>query len=283
MPREKVKIVEKDPFSVEAMKLAKSKLLSSEVDRSDSKRFLKELNSNGYLILKGVIENSEIRAIKTLCESLVETASKGSTSFGGFETKRLFNMVARTRKLDHLMLHPVVISIIESYLEDQIQLSVASLIQINPSQTAQPLHRDDNLYPLKRPRFPMTLNAMWAIDDFSLENGSTLLVPGSHILGDDEKPEKGSMISAVMPAGSLLLYDGSLFHAGGANTTNAPRLGFSVVYSRSWLRQQENQFLGVPPEIAKTLPREMQKLIGYWVSNNFLGYLNDESPARLLD
>ena len=86
-----------------------------------------------------------------------------------------------------------------------------------------------------------------------------------------------------MPAGSLLLYDGSLFHAGGANNTNTSRLGFSVVYSRSWLRQQENQFLGVPPEIAKTLPKNMQKLIGYWVSNNFLGYLNDASPARLLD
>ncbi|MBI36925.1 MAG: hypothetical protein CL568_05010 [Alphaproteobacteria bacterium] len=283
MSKDKAKLIERDPFSVEAMKLAKTKLLSSKIDRDDSKKFLKKLNANGYLILEGVIGNSDTKEIKIHCESLMKKASTGATSFGGFQTKRLFNMVARTRKLDHLLLHPTVISIIESYLEDQIQLSVASLIQIGSSQKAQPLHRDDNLYPLERPRKPLTLNAMWALDDFTEKNGSTLLSPGSHLLGDDEKPEKGSVISAVMPAGSLLLYDGSLFHAGGANNTNTSRLGFSVVYSRSWLRQQENQFLGVPPEIAKTLPKNMQKLIGYWVSNNFLGYLNDASPARLLD
>ena len=100
---------------------------------------------------------------------------------------------------------------------------------------------------------------------------------------EESAPNEPITITAKMPAGSVILYDGSLFHAAGSNLSDSERLGLSVVYSRAWLRQQENQFLGVPPEIARTLPRQMQKLVGYWVVNNFLGYLNNESPSRLLD
>ena len=73
-----------------------------------------------------------------------------------------------------------------------------------------------------------------------------------------------------------------LFHAGGANRTQQRRLGITAIYCCAWLRQQENQFLGVPIEVAQRLPRALQKLIGYWVVNNLLGYVNDASPSRFL-
>ena len=124
---------------------------------------------------------------------------------------------------------------------------------------------------------------MWAMDDFTAENGATLLLPGTHLIADSEPPPNVEPVSAEMSAGSVLLWDGSLFHAGGANRTNAARLGVTVIYCRAWLRQQENQFIGVPPSLVKTLPSQLQKLIGYWVVNNLLGYIDNGSPSAYLE
>jgi ectoine hydroxylase-related dioxygenase (phytanoyl-CoA dioxygenase family) len=272
-----------DPFSPQSMKEAKTKLLSSKIDRDKKYKLISYLNENGYVILESVINLEKVQLILNECRNLLNDVSTGSSSFGGFNTQRLFNLVARTRVLDDLILFPDLIAIVEGYLDDQIQLSVASLINVKPGETSQPLHRDDSLYPLTRPRMPLTVNAMWSITEFTKENGATLLLPGSHNLQDESAPNEPITITAEMPAGSVILYSGSLFHAAGSNLSDSERLGLSVVYSRAWLRQQENQFLGVPPEIARTLPRQMQKLVGYWVVNNFLGYLNNESPSRLLD
>ena len=123
---------------------------------------------------------------------------------------------------------------------------------------------------------------MWAIDEFTAENGATLIIPKSHLQADDHPAADATIETAAMPAGSVMLWDGSLFHAGGSNRTEQARLGITNIYCRAWLRQQENQFLGVPPVEAKALTRPLQKLIGYWVANNFLGYLNESSPSLLL-
>ncbi|MBC93446.1 MAG: hypothetical protein CMM38_07365 [Rhodospirillaceae bacterium] len=276
-------ILARDPFSPQGMKEAKTKLLSSKLDRKNKSKQISNLNENGYVILERVINLDKVHSIFNECCNLLYEVSNGSSSFSGFNTQRLFNLVARTRVLDDLLLFPDLIAIVEGYLDDQIQLSVASLINVKPGETSQPLHRDDSLYPLIRPRIPLTVNAMWSITKFTKENGATHLLPSSHKLQEESVPNKPITVTAEMPAGSVMLYDGSLFHAAGSNLSDNDRLGLSVVYSRAWLRQQENQFLGVPPKIARTLPRQMQKLVGYWVVNNFLGYLNNESPSRLLD
>lgn len=275
--------LDENPFSPESQAAANTRRLSSEADRAAAEDSVAKLRRDGYVILERVIDSPQIEAIRSESHRLLNDVPKGTTNFGGFATQRLFNLVARTRLLDDLYLHPHLIAIVEAYLDDQIQLSIASFINIGPGEEAQPFHRDDSLYPLPRPHISLSVNTMWALDDFTPENGSTLLLPGSHLLDQCDAPSDDEVATATMPAGSVLIYDGSLFHAGGANTSQGTRLGTSVIYNRAWLRQQENQFLGVPPEIAKTLPRAMQKLIGYWVANNFLGYLNDQSPARLLD
>ncbi|MDH3738836.1 MAG: phytanoyl-CoA dioxygenase family protein [Alphaproteobacteria bacterium] len=275
--------LDENPFSPESQAAANTKRLSSEADRAAVAGSSAKLRRDGYVILERLIESPRIDAIRAEAHRLLANVPRGTTNFGGFSTQRLSNLVARTRMLDDLYLHPQLLAIAEAHLEDQIQLSIANFINIEPGEEAQPFHRDDSLYRLPRPHIPLSVNTMWAIDDFTPENGSTLLIPGSHLLAPREVPSTGDVMTAAMPAGSVLIYDGSLFHAGGANTSQTCRLGTSVIYNRAWLRQQENQFLGVPPEIAKTLPRDMQKLIGYWVANNFLGYLNDQSPARLLD
>ncbi len=282
MGSKKLSAIDLNPFSPEAQSMEQTKRFSSEDDRKKVHSDAQELKENGYVILKDRLAEEKLRKIRTELKSLHEEAPKGTSHFGGFETERVYNLVARTRALDELYLLPELLAIVESHLDDQIQLSIVSSVNLLPGQSAQSFHRDDAYYPLPRPHMPLNVNAMWAIDDFTEENGATLLVPNSHVSASDQPVSGHKTVKALMPAGSVVIYDGSLFHAGGHNQTVNSRMGLTVLYCRAWLRQQENQFLGVPPALAKHLPRPLQKLIGYWVVNNLLGYLNEASPSQLL-
>ena len=123
------------------------------------------------------------------------------------------------------------------------------------ARRAQPLHPDDAIYPLARPHDEIVVNAMWPLCDFTADNGGTVLVPGSHRWANEIPGPDTPTITIEMPAGSLLLYRGSLWHGGGANHTDQPRLGVVVHYAASWLRPVENHVLVVPPEIGARPPR----------------------------
>ncbi len=272
-----------NPFAEEALATEKTKRLSDAAALAAAAPAARQLRDAGYVIFEDLLDARKLREVREAFRVMHANRPMGDTDFAGFRTKRHYNLVARTRVLDELFLHPRVVAAIEAHLDDQIQLSIASSVEMYPGETAQPFHRDDAYYPIARPHMPLSVNTMWAIDDFTADNGATLLIPGSHRSADAE-PDAGAPVTrAVMRAGSVLVWDGSLFHAGGANASDAPRLGVTVVYCRAWLRQQENQFLGVPPTVARTLPRPLQKLIGYWVANNLLGYVDDASPRRLLE
>ena len=282
MAREAIE-VQMNPFTAAARATEETKRFSSPARLRDAGEAVKRLRSEGFIIVPDVIDRGNVRAIAAEFNRLLTNEHNGDTEFAGFKTRRMYNLVARTRILDQLYLHPKIVAIVEAYLNDQIQLSIASTIDLGPGETQQPFHRDDSYYPMDRPHMPLSVNAILAIDDFTEENGGTVLIPRTHLTADEEPASNAEIVTAKMSAGSVVMWDGSLFHAGGANRTDARRLGISAIYCRAWLRQQENQFLGVPVEIAKTLPRNIQKLIGYWVVNNLLGYVNDASPLRLLD
>jgi ectoine hydroxylase-related dioxygenase (phytanoyl-CoA dioxygenase family) len=282
MASKKISAVDLNPFSPEAQSIEKTKRFSGESDRNQVRDTANALKEDGYVILKNRLSKTKLQEIKSELKLLHEGVSKGTSHFGGFETERVYNLVARTRALDELYLNNEVLAIIESHLDDQIQLSISSSVNLLPGQFSQNFHRDDGYYPLPRPHMPLSVNTMWAIDDFTEDNGATLLIPKSHMNGSEEPVPGHETVKAVMPAGSVMVWDGSLFHAGGHNRTSDARMGITVIYCRAWLRQQENQFLGVPPAFAKNLTRPLQKLIGYWVANNFLGYLNEASPSVLL-
>jgi ectoine hydroxylase-related dioxygenase (phytanoyl-CoA dioxygenase family) len=124
---------------------------------------------------------------------------------------------------------------------------------------------------------------MWALDDFTEDNGATLVVPGSHETPASARPDEALAIQATMPAGSVMLYVGSLWHGGGANHTSRFRLGVILEYVVSWLRAQESHLLVVPPEVVRTLPPRLQELLGYNIFPPFLGYVDGRHPRRTLD
>lgn len=267
-----------NPFS----KPHQPRMLSSREQRDELGDELESLRRDGYVILDACLSERELCLLRREFERLYSNIPSGQNSFGGFATQRLFNLVSKTRMLDALILHPKIIALVESYLEDQLQLSICSSIRVHPGETSQALHRDDAIYPIPRPHAPLLVNCMWAIDDFTPDNGATRLIPGSHRDSVDAIERAARICIGTMKAGSVLLWDGALVHGGGSNCSNQSRLGLSINYCRAWLRQQENQFLAVPAERVAELPRSLQKLLGYWVANKLLGAVENASPIHSL-
>jgi ectoine hydroxylase-related dioxygenase (phytanoyl-CoA dioxygenase family) len=203
----------------------------------------------------------------------------GRDAFAGRRTRRTGGLVARSPTCRELVVHPLVLATVRSVLAHatSVQLHLTQLIAIGPGEPAQAVHRDQwafDFFPFPS-GYEVQCNTLWALTDFSDANGATRVVPGSHRAADRLQLTNQDTVPAEMPAGSVLLYTGSLYHGGGANRSDAVREGINLTYAVSWLRQEENQYLSVPPEIARTLPEPLLRLIGYARGAYALGYVDD--------
>jgi ectoine hydroxylase-related dioxygenase (phytanoyl-CoA dioxygenase family) len=162
-------------------------------------------------------------------------------------------------------------------------VSSLSAITILPGETAQPIHADDQVIPIPKPHKAVTANSMWAVTDFTEANGATRVIPRSHLA--DHAPEYGQhydSICAEMPAGSILVWDGGLWHGGGANVTDERRRGIAMNYCAGYIRQQENQQLGLPPRLVATFPARLQELVGYGIYQGLIGHIDKRAPAEVV-
>jgi len=238
------------------------------------------LDRDGYVIVEGVLSRERTREVRAELSRILETVPTGRNDFEGHRTRRIYAVFAKTRALDELAVHPIVLGVLDRVL-GQYQLSAPTGIEIGPGERAQALHHDDGVYPVPTPHDELVTNVMWALDDFTEANGATRLAPGSHRTARPEDVTR--TVPAEMPAGSAMIYLGSLWHGGGANTTDRPRLGVAMEYAAAWLRPQETQLLAVPRETARHLPARLQELLGYNIYPPFLGYVDGRHPRRVLD
>jgi hypothetical protein len=239
------------------------------------------LASDGYVIVPDLLEGGEADAIAAAMAPLQDATNFGSNEFVGLRTRRVFNLFRKTRALDDLILHPDVLQLIRSALGPSIQLSIASTMEIFPGETAQALHQDDAFFRIQKPHDALVLNTMWALTDFTEANGATRLVPGSQRRPDAVNRDEPS-VAAVMSRGSVLLWDGAVWHGGGANTADDVRFGLSLNFSRGWLRQQENHYLSLDRALVASMPIELQKILGYDICE-FLGWADGVHPLRVVN
>jgi hypothetical protein len=199
--------------------------------------------------------------------------------FSGHQTRRTGGLVARSPAARELVVHPLVRAAVGEVLGHarNFQLHLTQVISIEPGQPAQYVHRDQWAFDFFT--FPagyeVTCNTIWAMTDFTEVNGATRVIPGSHRFDDKLTFGEPDTVPAEMTRGSVLLYSGSLYHGGGANRSDAPRNGANITYALGWLRQEENQYLTVPPEIARTLDDDLLRLMGYAHGAYALGYVDD--------
>jgi ectoine hydroxylase-related dioxygenase (phytanoyl-CoA dioxygenase family) len=233
------------------------------------------LNTEGALILRDVLTSAQVDRLNAELTPYVEATEPGRDAFSGNRTTRTGALVARSPATRDLIMHPAVLAGCDKFLLpncERYQLHLAQVIRIMPGQGAQPIHRDRWAWGTWLKDIEPQFNTIWALSDFTKENGATQVCPGSLDWANDYKPKPEEIGYAEMSRGSVLIYSGSVFHGGGANVSNGDRSGLNITYALGWLRQEENQYLSCPPEIAKTLDPELAKLIGYTMGQYALGY-----------
>jgi len=241
--------------------------------------------TDGYTILERVIPTALLDALTADLGRLVRDldVTPARNDFEGRQTLRVYNLLVHGRVWEQVPVRPEVLPVVERVLDPGCLVSSLSSIDIGPGETAQPIHADDQLMPIAKPHVATVCNTMWALTDFTEANGATRIIPGSHLR--DGSPVYGrhyDSVPAEMPRGSVLVWHGSLWHGGGANCTDERRIGIAMNYCAGWIRQQENQQLGIPSEIARQFSPRLRELIGYGVYNGLIGHIDKHSPAELL-
>lgn len=245
---------------------------------------LEALARDGGVIVESQVSDAVLDAVRSeLRPHFEREGALFQNDFNGFVTRRLGAILALSPTSAELIAHPYVLSIADAILLphcDCYRLGSATAIEILPGEKQQALHRDDDFYPYRIPEVEYQFGAMWPFDDFTRINGATRIVPGSHWTGHRDSYANEDIVEAVMPKGSLLLYYGSTYHGGGANRSHAPRTGLINTYALGWLRQEENQYLAIPREIADGYPETVRRLIGYQAHGKYLGVYPNDPDGR---
>ncbi len=239
---------------------------------------------DGYVILPRVLGDDDLAALKAALAPYEAGRPMGRNEFEGEQTHRVYSLAGKGEVFMRLAEHPRVLALLDALLLPNWLLSTLQSIRLHPGETAQPWHTDDAFYRVPRPRTGLAVSTIWAIEDFTAENGATELIPRSHLWGaehPDDAPRE--TIFAAMPAGSVVVFEGALWHRGGANRSSGTRLAISPQYCQPWLRTQESQLLIVPPEQAKAHTPRGRTMLGYSIHPPFVGQVNGMNPLRLVD
>jgi len=240
---------------------------------------LAAIDCNGAVVIDRLASAEMMDRIGSELRPWVEKSPAGRDGFEGRRTRRTGGLIARSQTARELVMNPLVLGVAKQILSHatSFQMHVTQVITIGPEEPAQPIHRDQwafDSYPFAKD-YPVSFGTMWAMTDFTVENGATRIVVGSHKFDDQLRFTEADTEPAEMLKGSVLLYPGTTYHGAGANRSNGSRSGITIQYNVSWLRQEENQYLSVPVEIARTLPLELLRLIGYQRGAYSLGYVDD--------
>ncbi len=245
------------------------------------------LRRDGAVIIEGLAEEATIDAIADEMATHLEATPTGADVFSGLHTTRTGALIARSESSHALIEHPLILEVAAGLLDRArtYQLHLTQIIAIGPDSPAQSIHRDEWAFDFFD--FPsdyhVQCNTIWAMTDFTEENGATRLMPGSQDLPKKFDHSIDETVPALMSKGSCLLYTGKVYHGGGANRSGHTRVGLNITYDVGWLRQEENQYLSVPRDVAAALPESLQRLMGYQIGAYALGYIDDtRDPIEVL-
>ncbi|MBK9586560.1 MAG: phytanoyl-CoA dioxygenase family protein [Alphaproteobacteria bacterium] len=258
----------------------------------EASKITEVLNKDGCVVLDNVLSTSELDHLQQDLERQFNAIPDCQGDFYGYSTKRLGTLFTRSEIFQKMAILPNILGVMDDFLLkgcSHYQINLTQAISIGPKEIKQIMHQDDPMFPFLHPGQEAMINCMWAVDDFTEENGATVLVPGSHLwprtqalnLSYENLPPH-LLTQGVMSQGSVLIYLGSLYHCGGANRTTSRRTGAVISYSLGWLRQAENHYLAYTRDELLKMPEILQKLLGYFVHQPNLGSINGIDPYNYL-
>lgn len=241
---------------------------------------LAAIQRDGYVVLPNLLTPQELDEIREAVAPLLDRT--GRNQFEGHTTQRVYSVLNKTRACDRIADHPRVLALLDRLLLPNYLLSMLQVINILPGEQAQMLHTDDGFYPLPRPRTALSAATIWAIDDFTADNGATDAIAGSHHW-DDGLPDEADREPVVMKAGSCVFLLGTLWHGGGANRSEHPRLALTAQYCEPWLRPQEAFTLSMTRDTVRAVSEDIRRMLGYSIHPPFIGQVDGMHPKRLLE
>jgi ectoine hydroxylase-related dioxygenase (phytanoyl-CoA dioxygenase family) len=260
----------------------------------DAAGHIARVHRDGFTIIEDILDASGIAAFRAGVAPYLGRW-RGRNPFEGLKTERVYTLVARGKVFEGLAADPRILAVVGAFLRPGFLLSASHAIRIHPGEAAQSLHFDDSFYPFERPRPPLGMSVIGAVDAFTEENGATIAVPGSHLWNADEvaelrdavtggkpSPLTQKKVAFEMPAGAAAVFAGTLIHGAGANASDAPRLGYTNQYCEPWARTQENWFLGIPRERVRAMSPTLQALVGYSLMPPFMGKVSGSHPSKAL-
>ncbi|MFD0849728.1 phytanoyl-CoA dioxygenase family protein [Sphingosinicella xenopeptidilytica] len=249
---------------------------------------VERLREHGYVIVDNLVTNDLMDRIGAEMAPYVERCGQGRDSFFGFHTKRTGAMIARSPASHELVMNPLALETAQKFLDKatSFRLNLTQVMTILPGGEPQKLHCDEiawDFFPFPLD-YNVQLNMIWAMTDFTDVNGATRIVPGTHKFhADPDHYGEADMVCAEMPRGSALFYTGKVLHAAGCNRSDQHRQGINITYSVGWVCQEENQYLSTPLEVARTLPDDLLRVMGYQLSCYAMGYVADSrDPMTVL-
>jgi ectoine hydroxylase-related dioxygenase (phytanoyl-CoA dioxygenase family) len=266
---------------------------------STAEQVIATIERDGGVVIDAFLSPHTLAGLESDLLPRLARTSTGRDAFSGARTRRLGALFAHTRHCAEIVTHPLYLPVAEHFLKKphevwvgehrytmmpDVRIGATQAIQIGPGEPAQPLHRDDNSFMWRHPTNGREgrVQIMVAISDFTEENGGTLVIPGSHLWDEQRKPERSLAVSTVMKAGSALIFIGSTFHAGGANrTTDEYRTGLTIGLDASHVRQEENMYLALSPDVVASYPEQIQRLLGWSAGSNAMGWV--EVDGQMVD
>lgn len=239
------------------------------------------LNRDGCAVIENLASRMTVGAIARDIGPYLEKTPNANGHFVGFSTKRTGGAFKKAPDTIGLAMNPLLLGVIDAILGpscSRYQINLTQFISLQPGQREQIFHRDQDMFGTHPKEFEYLVNVLWAVDDFTRENGATVVAPGSHRWPAERMPEPHETCVVEMEKGSALLFLGSFKHGAGANVSNRSRLGLVISYCLGWLRQYENQYLVMPPSIAKGLPEDFLRLLGYAIHEPNLGVYEGQDP-----
>ncbi len=261
--------------------------MASLPERSSDAHAVDAIRSEGFVVLPELLSRAQVDEVKQQLSPWLQGERMGRNDFEGFCSERVYALLSKAPAIAQIIEHPRVLAIVDQLLHPHFRLSACLAIRVHPGETPQGWHFDDGMTQLPRPRDMLGVSTIWAFDDFTQENGATEVVRGSHLWGNDQAPtvDDSRAEKVLMPAGSVVVFAGTLFHRGGAYVgTSGTRLGITPQYCEGWMRQIENMPLAVPPKVAAQYSDRVQELLGYDILEpSFVGYVDGMHPKRLID